>query len=523
MARQLFGDPGGSRGWLAPDTNRYVSTMSGPEDVLAGRYRLIALLGQGGMGSVWRASDEQLGREVAIKELRIPEHLDDQVRDQWIARLDREARAAARLKHPGIITVYDRVLGPDGRPWIVMELVQGGSLGDLVRTHGGIAPQRAAEIGLQVLNALHAAHDAGITHRDVKPANILLEGSRVVVTDFGIAALEGDPTLTVTGALIGTPAYMAPEQVRGLPATPLSDMWSLGATLYSAVEGRPPFGATSPEAALIAVATEQPRPALRAGPLEPVLRGLLSKDPHARMAADEVHRRLAAIALAGSSAPGLPVRQPRAAKRKKMIVALVAGALVVLGIAGYAGYGLLTAESFPQARDKLIVPREIGTDAFDLKAEVPLSKRPVYGLLAQDSRNLTPVGGHYEPHVPFSPTDMNPPGVPWGLDFFGLYGQFKDTDALRDDLLRESANGWILQAGPMDVTPDNSPVKISCEAMLNPEKTVLEYFCGWVDDNTLGSVSMATGPTNAQPDRASLFAAATVTLRVRTAARQPLG
>ncbi|MGW6069760.1 serine/threonine-protein kinase [Streptomyces anulatus] len=179
------------------------------------------------MGVVWRAHDEQLGRDVAVKELRLPDHVGATERQNWIARLDREARAAARLKHPGIITVHDRITGPDGRPWIVMELVDGGSLADLVEAQGALPPQQVADIGRQVAAALAAAHRLGITHRDIKPANILLEEDRVILTDFGIAALEGDATLTATGMIMGTPAFMAPEQIRGCPRrlSPICGRW----------------------------------------------------------------------------------------------------------------------------------------------------------------------------------------------------------------------------------------------------------------------------------------------------------
>ncbi|MFC5752895.1 serine/threonine-protein kinase [Actinomadura rugatobispora] len=263
--------------------------------VLAGRYRLTDLLGRGGMGAVWLARDEQLDREVAVKELRLPEHLDDAARRIWVARLEREARAAARLRHPGIVTVYDRVTGEDGRPWIVMELVRGSSLQDLVKAEGPLPPMRVARIGLQVLDALHAAHRAGITHRDVKPANVLLEGDRAVLTDFGIAAVEGDVTLTGTGAVLGTPAYMSPEQVRGQKATAASDLWSLGAMLYTAVEGHPPFEGASPGAIFVAVATQDPATPVHAGPLEPVLRTLLRREPSRRPTAERLRARLTSL------------------------------------------------------------------------------------------------------------------------------------------------------------------------------------------------------------------------------------
>ncbi|MFB4318411.1 serine/threonine-protein kinase [Actinomadura sp. 21ATH] len=326
--------------------------------VLAGRYRLVGLLGRGGMGAVWRAHDEQLDRDVAVKELRLPEQLDDAGRRTWIARVDREARAAARLRHPGIVTVYDRVPGEDGRPWIVMELVRGRSLEELLKADGPLPPQQAARIGLQVLDALRAAHRAGITHRDIKPANVLLEDDRVILTDFGIAAVEGDVTLTGTGAVIGTPAYMSPEQVRGQEVTAASDLWSLGATLYTAVEGRSPFEGASTGAVFIAIATEDPPPPAQAGPLEPVLKALLHRDPLRRPTADHLYAQLAALAQdRPPPAPvtvqtptkqyvprppvqptdpqaGLPSRPPRRRPPRKAVLLAVAAATLVLVIAG---------------------------------------------------------------------------------------------------------------------------------------------------------------------------------------------
>ncbi|QES17087.1 serine/threonine protein kinase [Streptomyces venezuelae] len=307
------------------------------------------------MGAVWRAHDEQLGRDVAVKELRLPEHLGEAERRNWIARLDREARAAARLKHPGIITVHDRISGPDGRPWIVMELVDGGSLADLIEAQGALTPQRAAAVGQQVAAALGAAHRMGITHRDIKPANILLEEDRVVLTDFGIAAVEGDATLTATGMIMGTPAFMAPEQVRGFPATAESDLWSLGATLYAAVEGHAPFAGTAPSAVLVAVVTEPPIPAVRAGALGPVLDGLLKKDPAARLTTDQLQTRLDGITSnaptyvetqpgAFGPPPTLPARSPAAvsepARRRRVAGSVKLGA-VMLVIALVLGIGYI--------------------------------------------------------------------------------------------------------------------------------------------------------------------------------------
>ncbi|MER5886739.1 serine/threonine-protein kinase [Streptomyces sp. NPDC001941] len=190
------------------------------------------------------------------------------------------------------------------------------SLADLVEARGPLPPQEVADIGRQVAAALAAAHRMGITHRDIKPANILLEDGRAVLTDFGIAAVEGDATLTATGMIMGTPAFMAPEQVRGLPATAESDLWSLGATLYAAVEGRPPFDAMTPSAVLVAVATEEPAPAVRAGPLAPVLAGVLRKEPAERLTMEQLQARLAQPVAVRAQAPvGAPPHSPASQQR----------------------------------------------------------------------------------------------------------------------------------------------------------------------------------------------------------------
>ncbi|MFF5259193.1 serine/threonine-protein kinase [Actinomadura viridis] len=265
------------------------------DGVLAGRYRNLGRIGQGGMGSVWRAHDLDLDREVAVKELRVPDQVTDQERRVWYARMEREARAAARLRHTGIVTVHDRVMGDDGRPWIIMELVRGRSLEQLLADRRALPPGQVAAIGLAMLDALSAAHAQGVVHRDVKPANVLLEGDRVLLTDFGIAALEGDATITRSGMVLGTPAYMSPEQVEGKAVTPASDLWSLAATLYAAVEGRRPFDGPSHGAVFVAIATRRPPPPRCGGPLAQVLNGLLRKDPDDRLSPAQVRDLLNAV------------------------------------------------------------------------------------------------------------------------------------------------------------------------------------------------------------------------------------
>ncbi len=262
--------------------------------MIDGRYRRIEPVGTGGMGKVWRAHDEFLDREVAIKEILFPPGMGAAERESFGKRAMREARSAARLNHPGIVTVYD-VITHDDAPAIVMEFVRGPSLEQTVARQGRLPAAEVARIGALMLDALAEAHAAGIVHRDLKPANVLLAGKRVIITDFGIARLAGDPTLTTAGTLIGTPAFMAPEQAHGRPVTPACDLWSLGATLYAAVEGRPPYTGDTLIAILSALLSRDPAPVVHAGPLEPVLNGLLRKDPTQRMDADRTAQALAAI------------------------------------------------------------------------------------------------------------------------------------------------------------------------------------------------------------------------------------
>ncbi|MEU8797922.1 serine/threonine-protein kinase [Spirillospora sp. NPDC048819] len=275
--------------------------------VLAGRYRLVSVVGRGGMGTVWRARDETLDRDVAVKEVVLPAGLSDGERDNRHRRTLREARASARLNHPGVVTVHD-VVDEDDRPWIVMELVRARSLQDIVDEDGPLPPGRVATIGRQIVGALRAAHAIGILHRDVKPANVLVaDDDRAVLTDFGIAQMAGDATLTGTGLIIGSPAYMSPERVNGDPAIPASDLWALGATLYAATEGKAPHHRSDAMAVLAAVMTQDVPPPRNAGPLAPVLTGLLERDPVRRLSGDRAEEALKAIA--SGHAAGLAAAQ----------------------------------------------------------------------------------------------------------------------------------------------------------------------------------------------------------------------
>ncbi|MFD9478223.1 MULTISPECIES: protein kinase [Streptomyces] len=288
--------------------------------LLAGRYRLGAVLGKGGMGTVWRAQDETLGRTVAVKELRFSTGVDEDEKRRLITRTLREAKAIARIRSGGAVTVYD-VVDEDGRPWIVMELIEGASLAEFIRENGPLTPHRAAEVGLAVLDVLRAAHGQGILHRDVKPSNVLIAGNgRVVLTDFGIAQVEGDPSVTSTGMLVGAPSYISPERARGHKPGPPADMWSLGGLLYASVEGVPPYDKGSALATLTAVMTEPVDPPKNAGPLAEVIYGLLAKDPAHRLDEARTQAMLSAVLAAPEPAPA-PVAAPAAEETRQISLA----------------------------------------------------------------------------------------------------------------------------------------------------------------------------------------------------------
>ncbi|RCG31339.1 serine/threonine protein kinase [Sphaerisporangium album] len=286
---------------------------------LASRYRLLEPVGRGGMGTVWRAHDELLDRDVAVKEVRLPLVLDEDLRAELCARTEREGRATAMVTHPSVITVFD-VITEDDRPWIVMELLHARSLEELVKQEGPLPPRRVAEIGRQVLGALRAVHAKGILHRDVKPSNVLVTEDRVVLTDFGLAALEGDASITQAGIVLGSAGYIAPERVLGDRASPAADLWSLGATLYTAVEGRGLHGRRTAAAALAALTSGEPIPMELAGPLAPILRGLLQIDPEARLDAARASLMLARVAAGGSAEEPLGGPAHRTSTRRQTAV-----------------------------------------------------------------------------------------------------------------------------------------------------------------------------------------------------------
>jgi serine/threonine protein kinase len=324
------------------------------ERLLAGRYALREVLGRGGMGVVWLATDLRLERPVAVKEVTFALHLSDEERRVLRERTLREARTAARLDHPSVTSVYD-VVEEDGRPWLVMELIESCSLQQVVDGQGPLPWPAVARIGLDVLAGLTAAHEAGVVHRDVKPANVLIApDGRACLTDFGIATATGDPTITTTGAIIGSPAYMAPERAHGERPGPAADLWSLGATLWTAVEGQPAFARGEPMATLMAVVAEDlPQPA-NAGPLEPVLRGLLAKDPATRMTAEQARQGLQAVLGAAQDAvawsPPARSEPPAEAPEGDRVERIDAADLRALAAASATALGAVARDARDQAR-----------------------------------------------------------------------------------------------------------------------------------------------------------------------------
>ncbi|MEV7965990.1 serine/threonine-protein kinase [Sphaerisporangium sp. NPDC088356] len=302
--------------------------MGTPGQLVVKRYRLVRALGQGGMGMVWEGHDTLLDRPVAVKEVLVPHGLDSRQQLQMVHRTSREARTAARLHHRSIVGVFD-VAEEDGRPWIIMELVPSRSLDRVIAGEGPLSVTRAARIGREVLTALSVAHEAGVVHRDVKPANILIGyDGRVVLSDFGIATSLGDPVAQRSGT-IGSPGFLAPERAAGAAAAPSADLWSLGATLFATVVGKPPFdSAMGPLASLL---TQDAELTKAPAELRPVLAGLLAKDPAKRMSAAEAGRLLDAIVVPDepASAPALA----RGASRTKLLAG-VAAALVIAGAIG---------------------------------------------------------------------------------------------------------------------------------------------------------------------------------------------
>ncbi|MEU8843597.1 serine/threonine-protein kinase [Streptomyces roseus] len=312
--------------------------------LVAGRYRLVSLLGAGGFGAVWEARDEHLRVRVALKEVVLDRSGSQAERAERVKRAEREARHAAQLRnHPHVVAVHD-VIVEDGTPWMVMELVAGGSLEQRLRTSGPLETDRAEQVAEAVLQALCAAHAAGIVHRDVKPANILLaEDGQILLADFGIAVHDDDTALTGTGLVIGSVEYMAPERAEGDDGGPPGDLFSLGATLYQAVEGFSPFRRSSASGSLRAVVSHDPAPVTASGRLAPLIARLLDKDPGSRPTAEQALRMLQAVEAPTSELTGQP-ESPDPPSRRPVGGALFAALCFAIGIAACLGIGFFPME-----------------------------------------------------------------------------------------------------------------------------------------------------------------------------------
>ncbi|MET9227984.1 protein kinase [Lentzea sp. NPDC003310] len=321
--------------------------------VIAGRYALVAELGRGGMGIVWRAQDRHIGRFVAVKELHLPDGIAHEERRVLEERALREARTAGKLNDPAIVTVYDAI-HENGTTYIIMELVEAATLSTLISTHGPMPQNQVISIALQALSALETAHQSGIVHRDVKPGNLMVRpDGKLKLTDFGIAQAVDDPRLTTSGSLIGSPAYMAPERIHGHEAGPASDLWALGATLCYAVEGWSPFERSSTASTLHAIMSETPRLTRATGVLGAVITGLLIADPNARLSGPQARAMLSSIGNQPTPPTGVaPVhtqqyQQPAAAdpakKKRNRVLALVAA--VVIAAAAFTG-GIFAHKAF---------------------------------------------------------------------------------------------------------------------------------------------------------------------------------
>ena len=360
--------------------------------MVAGRYRLGAVIGRGGMGVVWQARDELLSRDVAVKEMIWPPSLTDQERQAVCRRATREAQVAARLNHRNVVRVFD-IVEEDGCPWIVMELLPYRSLLDVIEDEGPLAPAEAAEVGLQILAALRAAHAQGIVHRDVKPANILIgPGNRVVLTDFGIAWAADSPAATTAGLVLGSPSYIAPERARGGHSGAPGDLWGLGASLYTAVEGHPPFERANALASITAVITDELAPATHAGALWPVLSGLLRKDPDSRLDAAETERLLRGVSAAPAYVVGPPDPAPRRSQGS-LAAAVGSAALLVLAAGGTAvGLGLARSQNQPPP-PAVVAPHVGGEHAPRSRAERPPehAAQPAHNRPDVEGRNLAPL------------------------------------------------------------------------------------------------------------------------------------
>lgn len=391
----------------------------------AGRYALIERLGSGAMGVVWRARDELLHREVAIKQLLLPDLEPEQV-EEACQRAMREGRIAARLQHPNAIGVFDVVV-EDGRPCLVMEYLPSRSLSAVLAERGTLPLEETARIGAEVVAALAAAHEAGIVHRDVKPGNVLIgHNGKVKITDFGISRAAGDVAVTRTGMLAGTLAYLAPELARGADPDPAADMFSFGATLYAMMEGQPPFGRSANEFGLLyKISTGQLVPPTRSGPLTPLLTRLLAIEPAERPTAAQVAEELAALtgpAPATVSVTAIqPVRRGRRAgvlaAAAVLLVATIATASVLVNRYQAAGSGTPSTSQSTTESPAALTTKDV--DAFVQRHFAKLPKDPA--------------GARQDWAPEFRPADQDDDQYWKQYEVVAIYGEPRISGTAQDD------------------------------------------------------------------------------------------
>ncbi|GAA4067929.1 serine/threonine-protein kinase [Streptomyces shaanxiensis] len=394
--------------------------------VIAGRYRLEVRLGRGGMGVVWRATDQLLGRGVAVKELPLDETLSAAEARRQRERTLREAQAVAQLSHPNVMVVHD-VVEDDERPYIVMELIDGDSLADRIATRGPVDAPEAARIGVDLLSALRTAHAAGVLHRDIKPDNVLIENGtdRVVLTDFGIAQVAGSSTLTESGSFVGSPEYTAPERMSGARTGPASDLWSLGALLCEALSGESPFRRDSLSGIVHAVVSDEIRPPAQAAPILPVVQGLLERDPGRRLDAARAERMLREfLETGGVAAPGpgpAPVLkrfgkgERQYSTRSMLATAMLVAAMAVAGVSAAAllvnggGDGGVVPTSSPSSVGPSSRPSSVGPSGNPSTARPsgnPSTARP--SSSSKPSTSSASPSPSRTPTLPPTPTPTNP-------------------------------------------------------------------------------------------------------------------
>lgn len=367
------------------------------------------------MGRVWLARDEVLRRDVAIKQVALPFGLSDGEREELRIRTLREARAVARLNHPNVVKVYD-VLHGEEQPWIVMEYVRSRSLLQVIEENGPLDVDQVAGIGLAILSALDAANRAGVLHRDVKPSNVLIaDDGRVVLTDFGSAVIdESEGAITRTGVIIGSPQYISPERAYNGVSTPASDLWSLGATLYAAVEGRAPFARPTAMATLLALANKRPDPMRRAGRLKPVLNGLLQKKPEARMTAIEAEQHLRLVADVQTTVRLRRVPQQHRTSDSNQVVQSGWAASTALAYAGQEAAAAPAAPVSPPAPNsagRLDTLAELNVDAVRDGAAAP-TPSPTHDGKASPAAAVASAADQATPSA--TPGLAERRAVPWG-------------------------------------------------------------------------------------------------------------